>query len=99
MKFFKMLKEDMLVFPKKIKFKVGLWWYLEALIKPHTKRGRRKYCSECGWKLVYYDELYDVDPEAILPNVVAECSFCGTEFEEVKYYSFGEKKAVLPVMK
>ncbi len=97
MNFFKMLKEDCLPFPKKVKFRKGLWWYLEAIIKPYTKRKKRKYCSECGCPLVYMDELYDIDPEAVLPNVVAECSFCGTQFEVVEYCSFRKKKAVFPI--
>lgn len=85
-----------LPFPKRVKFWKALKWWLSAGWRPYDKRGRRKYCSECGWKVVYLDELYDVDPEAVLPNVVAECSFCGTQFEEVETF-LSKKKVVLNV--
>lgn len=88
----------LLPFPKKVKFKKGLWWYLEAVIKPNTRRGRRKYCSECGCPVVYIDELYDENyiRESVNFNTVAVCSFCGIEYEEFDDLS-GKRKATLPI--
>ena len=82
--------------PKKVKFRKALWWWLVATYKPYGRQHRRKFCSECAWPLVYLDELYDVPIEAHSPDVVAECSFCGTEF--VEYISCWSNKiwAVLP---
>lgn len=90
--------EAILAFPKKIKFRKALWWWLDAGWKTYNRRGRRKYCTECGWPVVYIDELYDEAyiRESLTPNVIAVCSFCGVEFEEFEY-SCGKRPAVLPI--
>lgn len=74
-------------FPKKVKFWKALRWWLSADFKTYDRRHRRKYCSECGWPVVYLDELYDVPVEACSPDVVAVCSLCGIEFVEFESFS------------
>lgn len=93
MKIFETLKEYSTPFPKRVKFKKALRWYLEAIIKP-CRKGRRKYCTECGWPLVYRDDLYDVPIESWYPDVIAVCSnfYCSIEYEE---YEFGYRDTVI----
>lgn len=93
MKIFEVLKEYSTPFPTGVKFKKAIRWYLEAIIKPHRK-GRRKYCVECGWPLVYRDDLYDVPIESWYPDIVAICENmnCLTEYEE---YEFGYGDTVI----
>lgn len=90
-------KDYFLPFPKKVKFKKALLWWLSAGWRTYDKRGRRKYCSECGWPIVYIDELYDEGyiRESVNPDTVAVCSFCGIEFVEFESWST-KRKAVLP---
>lgn len=84
-----------LPFPGKVKFLKALWWWLDAGFATYDKRKRRKYCSECGWPVVYLDELYDVPIEAYSPDVVAVCSMCDTEFIEFESF-MTDVRAVLP---
>lgn len=93
-KLIKILKEDCLPFAQKVKFRKGLLWWLDAGWRTYDKRGRRKYCTECGWPVIYLDELYDVPIEACSPDVVAVCSYCGIEF--VEFDSFTGRPYVYP---
>ena len=89
--------DSFLSFPKKVKFKKALLWWLSATWRTYDKRGRRKFCSECGWPVVYFDELYDEAyiRESVTPDVVAVCSLCGIEFVEFESWAT-DRKAVLP---
>lgn len=89
-------KDSFQPFPQKIKFRIALKWWLSAGWRTYDKHGRRKYCSECGWKLVYIDDLYDemYIRESVNPDTVAVCSFCGVEFVEFESWSTN-RKAVL----
>jgi len=81
-------------FPKGMKFRKALLMWLDAGWGTYDKRGRRKYCSECGWRVIYLDELYDVPAEACSPDVVAVCEYCGTEYVEFESFTTN-RKAVL----
>lgn len=84
-----------LPFSKRIKFWTALKWWLYANIRPWDSKRRLKYCSECGWPVVYLDDLYDVD-YTYSPDVIAMCSLCGTEF--IKFIADWSDKirAVMP---
>lgn len=88
-------KDLFLTFPKKMKWWKALWYWLSAGWRTYNRRGRRKYCSKCGWRVIYLDELYDVPSEACTPDVVAICEYCGTEYVEFDSFTTN-RKAVLP---
>lgn len=81
-------------FPKGVKFLKALGWWLSAGWRTYDKQGKLKYCDKCGWPVYYFADLYDAPVEAYSPDVIAECSSCGTEYIECE--SFIGRKSVLP---